>query len=257
MRQLLSEVLAHPQVSAAVATTRVAVDEAIGHRALRAHGPTLALESSLRGARASAAADGVDITVEFLRSGNVRLDHPGRPIVQAALRLAQEVPVVENIWRRSPVQALARLHVVAAADDEVLRAAPDAAAVGRPRDAQSAQLLQALAQWIATDSTTPAIVMAAIAHGQIAAEQPFGTPDALVARAVERLVVRTRGLDPRGICITETGHALIGRTAYQQALAEFRTGTVQATVDWVVHCAESISAGAREIVAVADALIAD
>jgi hypothetical protein len=232
----------------------VAVDEAIGHRALRAHGPKLALESSLRGARASAAVEGVNIDLEFLRSGNVRLDHPGRPIAQAALRLAQEVPLVEDVWRRAPVQALARLHVVAAADDAPPRDSSDSAGLGRPRDAESAQMLQALARWIATDTSTPAVVVAAIAHGQIAAFEPFGSRDAVVARSVERLVVRTRGLDPRGVCITETGHALIGRTAYLQALADFRTGSVQGAVNWVVHCAESIAHGAREIVAVADAL---
>ncbi|MSZ49442.1 MAG: oxidoreductase, partial [Actinobacteria bacterium] len=114
--QPLVEIARKTAVRQQLESARLATDEVIAHRALRRHGGDIALESSLRGARASAALMGVDVDLEFLRSGNLRLDHPGRPIAQAALRVAQEVPQIEAIWRRSPVQALARLHVVAAAD---------------------------------------------------------------------------------------------------------------------------------------------
>jgi len=140
----LADLVALPGVQEQIDAARSAVDEVIAHRALRRHGAEIALESSLRGARASAALEGVDVDLEFLRSGNLRLDHPGRPTAQAALRVAQEVPALESTWRRSPVQALARLHMVAAADwwsrsvrmqwvgrEQVIPLTPDSRELGR------------------------------------------------------------------------------------------------------------------------------
>ncbi|MGH3738767.1 MAG: oxidoreductase, partial [Micromonosporaceae bacterium] len=65
----------------AYADARAAVDEALGHRALRRQGGQLATEAALSAARASAALDGSDYPVEEIRSGTVT-----DPVVQGALR---------------------------------------------------------------------------------------------------------------------------------------------------------------------------
>jgi hypothetical protein len=255
----LEHLVALPGVEQAVLQARSSVDAVIAHPALRRRGADVALESSLRGARASAALEGVEVDLEFLRSGNLRLDHPGRPMAQAALRVAQEVPQLEQVWRASPFQALARLHMVAAAD---LTADDGASNVGRPRTGQPegvpdapvaaevAPRLDVLARILREDRGTPAVVVAAVVHGELLALRPFGSRDALVARAAERLVLRTRGLDPRGITVPEAGHAIQGRADYTATAEGFAEGTPSGVAAWIVFCARSVSFGADEALAV-------
>ena len=257
-----------PDVQQSVAQARAVADQVIAHPALRRYGSDIALESSLRGARASAALMGVDVDLEFLRSGHLRLDHPGRPLAQAALRVAQEIPLLENTWRRSPVQALARLHVVAAAD---LADSLGSDRIGRPRSdddfdpqdlidllvvppADIAPLLMDLNSLLLNDSSTSALVVAAWTHGELMRIQPFGTRDGLVARAAERLVLRTRGFDPRGLIVTEAGHLSAGRASYQEQLQGFATGDLAAMADWVEHCARAVRTGAATIEVVCNQL---
>ena len=259
--QPLVEIARKTAVRQQLESARLATDEVIAHRALRRHGGDIALESSLRGARASAALMGVDVDLEFLRSGNLRLDHPGRPIAQAALRVAQEVPQIEAIWRRSPVQALARLHVVAAADlaesvgtDRIGRPRPndegdpqDSMNFALPPVADIAPRLMRLNALLLNDKETPALALAAYAHGELMAIQPFGLRDGLVARAAERLVLRTRGFDPRGLVVTEAGHLSVGRTQYLSLIAGFATGSDRLVADWINHCAHAVRTGAATI----------
>jgi hypothetical protein len=254
----LSPLLTLPQVPDAVERCRAAVDDVIAHRALRREGARVALESGLRGARASAALEGVELSLAFLRSGNLPLDHPGRPTAQAALRVQAEIPQLEATWRRSPFQALARLHTVAAADldgqDGVVAGRPR---TGRPLDAPDAPAvaevvprLEVLADVVRSDRTTPAVVVGAVVHAELMAVRPFGVRDGLVARAAERLVLRTRGLDPRGITVPEEGYALQGRTAYAAALEAFAEGSPDGVERWIVLSADAVAFGAQEAAAV-------
>ena len=55
-----------PGVSEAVNDTRKAVDRLYGHRVLRRKSPEVSARSALRGARASAALEGVDIPLEAI-----------------------------------------------------------------------------------------------------------------------------------------------------------------------------------------------
>ena len=47
-------------------------------------------------------------------------------------------------------------------------------------------------------TSAPALVPAAVVHGELLAAAPFGTADGVVARAAARLVLLGRGLDPTG-----------------------------------------------------------
>ena len=167
--------------------------------------------------------------------------------------------MLESVWRRSPFQALARLHVVAAADlddPEVERT------VGRPRTSRPVGLADApdatevaprldlLSRIVLEDKATPAVVVAGVVHGELLALRPFGTRDALVARGAERLVLRSRGLDPRGITVPEVGHALQGRSAYAAAAEAFAEGTPDGVAAWIAWCARSVSFGADEALAI-------
>ena len=98
-----------------------AVDRLLGHKVLRRESAGVSSESALRGARASAALEGVDVPLVQVRTGDV-----GEPTLQGALRVSVALGSMVDTWDRAPGQVLARMHVLAAAD------LVPAAELGRP-----------------------------------------------------------------------------------------------------------------------------
>ncbi|GAA3407555.1 oxidoreductase [Streptosporangium vulgare] len=96
-----------PGVSEAVTDARKAVDRLYGHRVLRRKSPEVSARSALRGARASAALEGVDVPLEVIPEVT-------DPTVQGALRVSAELGRLGTTWRTAPRQVLARLHTLAA-----------------------------------------------------------------------------------------------------------------------------------------------
>jgi hypothetical protein len=76
----------------------------------------------------------------------------------------------------------------------------------------------------------------------------------VVARAAARLTVVTRGLDPTAVSVPEVGHVELGRDVYLAALDGYVTGGPDGIAAWLVHCAEAVVLGAREGVAVCEAI---
>ena len=273
-----------PGVRDAVEQARTAVDGLLGHRVLRRRSAEVTAESALRGARASAELEGAGIELERLRgqlmngqtvtvaSKDLRLS----ALVDGAVRLHADLGAVLPSWSRSPRQALARLHVLAAADlglptDDLGR--PRTSAGGwyddpldlgpAPDPLEVGARLDGLARLLLTPTTAPAVVVAAVVHGELLALRPFGTADGLVARAAARLVLVDRGLDPKAVSAPEVGHAELDaaglRSAHSHAYAEAARGYVRGgpagVGDWVVHCARAVGLGAQEGLAVCEALL--
>jgi len=238
-----------PGVAVAVSKARDAVDALLRHPALRRHQSQVTAESALRGARASAALEGAVVTLEALRSGHAFEDTRSAELSRAAVRVSAELGRLVPVWGRAPLQALARLHVVAAAD--VLS---DRDQLGRPADADAAARLDQLGHLLLRETSAPAIVVAAIVHGELLAVHPFAWGSGLVARAAQRLVLIHRGVDPKGISVPEVGHVELGRQAYVAALAGYADRTRDGVAAWVTHCAEAVALGAREGAAVCEAL---
>jgi hypothetical protein len=167
-------------------------------------------------------------------------DHAGRTAA-GAWRVATELPALAPTWQRAPGQALARLHALAAAD------LVEPAALGRPDPAVAggAQRLAALADLLTGPTRAPALVVAAVAHGEILTLQPFGVMDGVVARAAARLVTTGRALDPSGAAVVEEGHLELGLAAYAAAAEAYGTGTEEGVAHWVGHCAQAVALGAR------------
>ena len=92
----------------------------------------------------------------------------------------------------------------------------------------------------------PAVVVAALVHAEIAVVRPFVRGNAVVARAMERLVIQASGLDPTGVAVPEVGHGRESGAAYLGALAAYASGTPQGVALWLTHCGEAIVAGAQE-----------
>jgi Fic family protein len=180
------------------------------------------------------------------------------------------------MWRQSPVQALAQLHLVAAGG-----AVPDET-VGRPRLAgekvtdepaaealasmsvsvslsppepeEVAARLDGLAGLLRAGSQAPALVVGAVVHGELLALRPFGSFNGPVARAAQRVVLVGSGLDPKSICPAEVGHAELGRADYVKALEGYVSGTPEGMTAWIAHCGRAVELGVRESVAVCEAL---
>ncbi|HVQ91165.1 MAG TPA: oxidoreductase [Mycobacteriales bacterium] len=240
----LLPLLGLPGVTAAVAAARESVDELLGHRVLRRHSAAVTAESALRGARASAALDGVNVPLPQLRTGAAGDD----PVVRGALRVSAGVGELVDTWARAPLQVLARLHVLAAAG------AAGSESLGRPsgRPDNTARL-DALGRLVAGDTAVPAIVLAAVVHGELRTLAPFGSADGLVARAAARLTMISRGLDPKSITVPEVGHLEL-RAEYEAALASYRTGTPDGVASWLRHCCTAVELGAREALAICEAV---
>lgn len=254
-----------PGVTEAVDSVRKAIDRVYGHRVMRRRSNEVTSEAALRGARGSAALSGADWNLEEVRR---RTDFTGDSearVVGAALRLTAEAGQLLSIWRQSPLRVLARLHLVAAGG-----AAPEDA-VGRPRLAgesvdeplieaplpdanEVAGRLEGLSGLILSGSEAPALVRAAVVHGELLALRPFGSYNGLVARTAERIVLIGSGLDPKSICPAEVGHAEQGRAAYVAAFEGYLSGTPEGMAAWIAHCGRAAELGVRESTAVCEAL---
>jgi hypothetical protein len=262
----LDPVAALPGAAEAVDSARAAVDALLFHPTLRRKRTEVATEAALRSARASAALDGVDLDLEWLRSGAVNATHAGSTVVNGALRVAPELGTLAVVWGRAPMQALARLHVVAAAElvDDDLLGRPRDAAAGPPSDplglgpapdaSEVPGRLDLLVRTVAASGDVPALVVAAVVHGELMTLRPFGRADGVVARGAARLVMASRGLDPDRLTVPEAGHVAIGRREYVEALRGFASGTADGLAAWVRHCGRAVELGAAEGTAICDTL---
>jgi hypothetical protein len=239
----LAPLLELPGVRDAAEAAREAIDRLLRHRLMRNRSAEVSAESALRGARASAALEGVDVPLADLRAGQV-----DDPVVQGALRASLALGSLVETWSRAPGQVLARLHVLAAAD------LVDSADLGRPRP-HAGPRLTSLFTVVTGTSAVPAVLVAGLVHGELAALAPFGTGDGVVARAAGRLTGIGRGLDPKAVSVPEVGFAELGREAYAAALAGYASGGPEGLAGWLVHCCRATEHGAVEGLAVAEAIL--
>ncbi|MEU6531785.1 oxidoreductase [Streptomyces sp. NPDC046928] len=252
-----------PGVPEAVESVRKAVDRVYGHRIMRRRSNEITSEAALRGARGSAALSGADWALEEVRR---RTDFSGDDearVMGAALRLTAEAGQLLSIWRQSPLRVLARLHLVAAAegDQRVGRPRQEGEAVDEPlielplpSAAEAHGRLEGLSELIIAGGSAPALVMAAVVHGELLALRPFTSHNGLIARTAERVVLVGSGLDPKSVCAAEVGHAELGRAAYLAALDGYVSGTPEGMAAWIAHCGKAVELGARESTAVCEAL---
>ncbi|SEL50875.1 hypothetical protein [Nonomuraea pusilla] len=256
MSDPLAVIAGLPGVPEAVDDARQAVDRLYRHRVLRRASPAVSTESSLRGARASAAIEGADVPLDVLRR-----DEAHDPVVQGALRASAETGRLGATWRGAPRQVLARLHTVAArglAPDADLgrpRArdeAPDPLGLGpAPGAKETAARMDGLFELLAGAGKAPAIVLAAVVHAELAVLRPFGAADGVVARAAERLTLVEYGLDPKSLVAVEVGHLEL---PYAEALRSYLTGTPEGVARWIQHCASAVTLGVREATAICEAM---
>jgi hypothetical protein len=120
---------------------------------------------------------------------------------------------------------------------------------------EAAQRLGALTSILAVPSSAPALVVAAISLGELLSARPFGWGDGLVGRAVFRLVLAARGLDPQSLAVPEVGLVELGPQARQEALVGYASGTAAGVSGWIVFCARALELGVLESTAICEALM--
>jgi hypothetical protein len=260
-----------PGVPERIAAAREACERLRWHEALRRRIPEAAAESRVRGAQASAALEGATVPLDLVRDvmrGAAQWPlqpDPVELVARGAVTATAESEHVRSLVAGAPLQALARLHVAAASG----LLPPEQ--LGRPRieGESSAELLDLGVAPVATalrdrldllvsvmtaGAAVPALVVVAVAHAEIATTRPFVRGNGVVARALERALVQSTGLDPTGVVVTEAGHATQGGPAYLGALAAYGTGSPEGLGLWIGHCADAIVAGARHGEEVCDAV---
>ncbi|GAY09293.1 oxidoreductase [Pseudonocardia sp. N23] len=235
----LAPLVSLPGVGDAVARVRDALVAVHNHPANRRGFAANAAEGGLRGARASAAIDGAPLTTADLVSD---------PLLAGAARVADEHARLVPVWKAAPLQALARLHVLAAAD--LVPVEQHDAELGRPRPGTSDRLAL-LADLVTGATRVPAPVLVAVVHGEILALTPFGVADGVVARAAARLAATASGLDVKSLAVPEVGH-LRRLAEYRTAAAAFAAGGADGVGAWLLHCCEQWEAGAREATSIAE-----
>jgi hypothetical protein len=237
-----------PGVAAASDHVREALGRAHRHRANLRRWPVTAAEAALRAARASAVLERRGLERDEQLDASATSD----PVFAGALRVAQALEGGETnlvgVWRRAPLQALARLHMLAAADRV------DEDRLGRPRaDVDIGPRLELLADVVTGGTRAPAPVIAAVAHGELLTLAPFGSADGVVARAVSRLVTIASGLDPHGLGVPEV--SWMRRAAeYRDAARGFARGTPGGMRAWLLLCCRAMQTGAQEALSIAESL---
>lgn len=246
MTDPLAPLLELPGVLDSAERARDALGEVHRHKANRRGWPATAAEAAVRAARASSALDGG--SMDFPREG----EH-GDAILAGSLRVAAALDgdALQNTvstWKRAPLQTLARLHLLAAAD-----LVDDAAELGRPRgDAGIGERLDLLAQLVTGGTAAPAPVIAAVVHGELLTLEPFGSADGIVARAASRLVAASSGLDPHNLGVPEVSWMRRAK-AYHDGARGFGDGTATGVGSWVILCCGAFEAGAAEATSIANA----
>jgi len=242
-------VAAMPGVSDAVHAARSALDPLLLDRKLRTHGQALAATVVLQNAHASATLEGADVPLDELRSGIAT-----SPMLRVAIGALEAQTMLRALSGQPARQVWAQLAVVAGREYlvEDQRGRPRGAGaalhdplhlkyVADPDDV--AVRLAMLAELLQRPTTAPALVVAAIAHAELVALQPFAAGNGVVARAHFHHILAERGLDPDFFAMTDVGLLSLGRAAYARAIQQYDEGG-EGVASWVVHIAQAFERGA-------------
>jgi Fic family protein len=106
--------------------------------------------------------------------------------------------------------------------------------------------MMALASLLTSTTSAPALVVAAVAHAEVAVVRPFAWGSGLVARSMTRLVLAARGVDPDGLTVPEAGLFAAGRSTYAAALSGYANGSAEGVATWLVLHADTVRVGVDE-----------
>ncbi|QLQ09417.1 MAG: oxidoreductase [Nocardioidaceae bacterium] len=217
-------------VASGFAATRDGIDALLRDRGLRRTAPELTAASLLKGAHASAVLEGSASALERVEAGTAD------ETASAAVRVSIELMALAAMMQRAPMQVLARLHTLAG------KGIVDDADLGRP--IQGADRMRALAQLLTSSTGAPALLVAAVAHAEVLTAAPFASHNGIVARALERILLVARGVDPTALIVPEAGHLSL-RAEYESNLRGYAIGGRQGVHSWLLYASQAYAAGAN------------
>jgi len=238
----LAPLLDLADVADAIESARAAADGVFGRRALRPgteRARRIAAEVTLRDAVASASLEGVEHDLALVRAGTVT-----DPVLQGALRVGAELVGLAPRWSQAPPQVLTRLHILAGRGV--------VADLGRPAPGGATARLLALRSVL--DSTAPALLRAAVVHGELLALRAFEGPNGVVARGAARLTLIAGGFDERGVLPVDVGHLERG-PEYPGAAGAFATGSRDGLRAWIKHCCAAVVAASSSLAEICDEVL--
>ena len=253
----LSSLLTIPGVASECEITLKAIDELMWNRTVRRHKDSLIPYTRRIAGFATAALDGAQMPKDPTMEPEVS---PMGSLSDQGLLVTAEAELQRLAFRTEPLKVLARLHTFVSTDDDR----------GRPRTTNDVNdplrlgsvpphevLQERMSQLVdlVIESKASSILVAAIAHAELATLRPFTQGSYLVARASTRLILADRDVDNDGLVMTEYGAFLLGRPAYVKALTGYISGTREGVSAWVTWQGEAIRRGvemAKELAEMAD-----
>jgi hypothetical protein len=225
----LQHLVANEQVAKATSAALKAVDELNWNRSVR-NNPELIPLSRRVSSYASAALEGAAMPADPRQDPE---DSPMGQLSQAALAITAEADFQLATFQKTPLQTWARLHSFVENSENR----------GRPRTTNEVVDPLHIGQPL-DESKASAVLVAAIAHAEIATIAPFNRGSQLIARATTRIILQSRGVDQLKLVMPEYGFYKIGRNAYAKALISYQTGTLNGVADWIELHSQAIHIGA-------------
>jgi hypothetical protein len=227
----LEWLLALDGLPSAYSASRDGIDVMLRDRGLRRTRPEQTAESLLRGAHASAVLEGSANDLDQVRAG------AADATAAAALRVSTQLLGLVPVIKQTPMQVFARLHALAGKGEV------DDAELGRPVGPDAAKRLQTLSRSMLV-TKIPGLMVAALVHAELATLSPFASHNGIVARAAERLVIVSRGVDPASLVVPEMGHLKL-RREYESNLRAYASGRQSGLHAWLSYAAEAYTLGAE------------
>lgn len=241
----LSNLLSNDRISQVTAAALKSIDELNWNRSVRNKPELIPLARRVSG-YASAAIEGAAMPADPRQDPD---DSPMGELSNAALGITAETDFQLATFLKTPLQTFARLHSFI--DNSENRGRPrtdnqvnDPLHIGEPLDYSKIEArLNSLVDLITT-SKAPAVLLAAIAHAEIAVIAPFNSGSQMIARATSRLVLQSKNVDQLKLVMPEYGFYKIGRNPYAKALIAYQTGTIAGVTDWIDLHSQAIHLGA-------------
>ncbi|CAM2990709.1 Fic family protein [Actinomyces slackii] len=262
----LTALAGHERVRQAEEAVRQASAELRWHNALRRRWREARAETSIREAVASAGVEGAVLPASVLRehvaSASLEEAVTGDPGLDAAagrwragVRVTGWMP--DLVGRGRPPLPTPRGLLTSVHRDVAGPLAAGGAIsveeVAIPREGAGVrERLRGLEELIALPGA-PALVRAAVVHGEMVAARPFTAGNEAVGRILVRHLITVDGLEPTGTAVTEF-YASRDPGAYGEAAHAYASGSAQGVVAWVLWQAEAILVGIEEATALCRAI---
>ena len=241
----LANLVAFEDVAHSCDVALKAVDELMWNRTVRRHKDYLVPYTRRISGYATAALDGAQMPSDPTMEPEVS---PMGSLAEHGLLVTAEADLQVLAFKTEPMKVWARLHTLASGapdrgqprtNNEVV----DPLRLGNlpPHEVLQERMTQLTD--VIINSKSSAILVAAIAHAEMATLRPFSDGSYLVARATARLVLAAREVDSDSIVMSEYGAQLLGRPAYVKALSAYMTGTREGVAAWVEWQSQAIKRG--------------